>query len=156
MTGQVVNLVIMQSAPTQAPTSAQNVLTVTATLTLANASPALSQTAARIDTTVVSPGGGLILTKTASAASAVSGATLVYTVLYRNVGTQPIANLVVNDSTPSYTTYLSATFGALPASLTGCSIISPAVGASGPIRWTFQGSLAPNTGASVTFTVKVQ
>ncbi|MCX6358785.1 MAG: DUF11 domain-containing protein [Armatimonadetes bacterium] len=154
--GQVVSLVIMQSVPVQAPTNAQNVLTVTATLAPANASPTISQTAVRVDTTVVSPGGGLVLTKTTSAASAVSGATLVYTVLYRNVGTQPIVNLVVNDSTPSYTTFLAASYGALPANLTGCTIIAPAVGASGPIRWTFQGSLAPNTGASVTFTVRVQ
>ncbi|MBA3543281.1 MAG: hypothetical protein H0T83_02400 [Chthoniobacterales bacterium] len=45
--------------------------------------------------------------------------------------------------------------GALPDNLTGVSIIKTAVGATGSIRWTFTGTLAPGSNGTVTFQVKV-
>jgi len=39
--------------------------------------------------------------------------------------------------------------------LTGCSVTTPAVGASGAIQWTFTGTLAPSQTGTVTFVVKI-
>jgi hypothetical protein len=43
----------------------------------------------------------------------------------------------------------------LPNDLTGVTIIKPAIGATGAIRWTFTGTLAPASNGTVTFQVKV-
>jgi hypothetical protein len=63
--------------------------------------------------------------------------------------------VVLFDSTPAFTTFLSAGNGPLPNDLTGVVIIKPVVGATGAIRWTFTGTLAPAGTGTVTFQVKV-
>ena len=56
---------------------------------------------------------------------------MLYTISYKNTGAEALTNLVVNDATPAYTTYLSSGNGALPTGLTGVTIAAPNVGARG-------------------------
>ena len=65
------------------------------------------------------------------------------------------ADATISDTTPKYTSFSSATCGVLPSSLTGCSIVAPAVGAAGAVTWTLSGTLDPGATGSVTLTVIV-
>ena len=84
------------------------------------------------------------------------GETLTYTITYLNAGAEPLANLFIDDRTPAYTVFVSASNGAFPNDLTGVTITQPAVNATGTLRWTFTGTLAPGGTGTVTFQVKVQ
>jgi uncharacterized repeat protein (TIGR01451 family) len=111
------------------------------------------------DLTTVGTGtnAGLQLEKAVDKTSALPGANLTYTITFTNDSTSPISNLKVNDSTPAYTTFVSAACGSpLPANLTGCSITAPTSGQIGNIQWTFTGTLAPSQVGTVTFVVKIQ
>lgn len=122
----------------------------------ANITPALTQTLARQDVTTVGAQSNLKLVKTVDKTQAKSGENLTYTIAYSNTSVDALNNLVIFDATPAYTTFVSATNGALPAGLTGVTLTAPTAGQSGSIRWTFAGTLASNASGSVTFVVKVQ
>jgi hypothetical protein len=79
-----------------------------------------------------------------------------YSITYRNTGVSPFNNIVINDMTPSFTTFVSAAFDVLPNDLTACTITAPAVGAEGAIRWHFTGALAPGKAGVVSFVVQVK
>jgi mucin-19 len=80
----------------------------------------------------------------------------VYTITYRNDSIGPLSTLVINDATPSFTTFVNALCGPLPANLTACSVTtSPAVGGQGGIVWTFTGTLTPAAQGTITFSVLV-
>ncbi len=157
--GTNVCIVMKLSIPSGAPFNSTDATTITATFVYTNANPALNATYTLIDSTTVGAGtnAGLRLEKSVDKASALPGANLTYTVTYINDSTQPISNLKINDSTPSYTTFVSAACGSpLPNSLTACSITNPGVGVAGAIQWTFTGTLAPSQTGTVTFVVKIQ
>jgi uncharacterized repeat protein (TIGR01451 family) len=117
-------------------------------------------------TTVGAPGGaGLTLSKavrnvTTGGASGTSnaaspGETLEYTVTFSNLGSEALANIVIADSTPAYTSFVSASCGTpLPANLTACAVTTqPAAAASGAIVWTLTGTLASTAAGTVVFRV---
>ncbi len=152
-------IIMKVSIPVGAPFNATDVTIITASFAYTNANPALNATYTVTDSTTVGTGtnAGLRLEKVVDKASALPGANLTYTVTYTNDSSSAISNLKINDSTPSYTTFVSAACGSpLPNSLTGCSITSPTVGQSGSIQWTFTGTLAPSQTGTVTFVVKIQ
>ena len=155
--GENVCILVRDFIPVNAPFNAQNQITVSAAFAYANASPALATNLSRTDlTTVGNPTtAGLTLVKTVDKATALPGETLMYTVTYSNTSSEPLNNIVIFDSTPAFTTFLSAPVPQLPPNLTGVNITAPAVGASGSIRWTFAGTLGPSQTAAVTFTVTV-
>lgn len=166
--GQQICIVDREFVPANAPQGAQNVVTISATFTYANANPALASTLSHSDTTVVgdATGAALDLVKTVSSGTAVPGAVLTYTVTYSNRSTLPLSNIVVNDATPPYTRFVSADVGALPASLSACSKTTPAggpvdctaaqaAGGRGALSWQFSGSLQPGAAGTVTFQVQV-
>ena len=90
--------------------------------------------------------------------------TLEYRITYTNNSDAPVRSMTVNDTTPSYTSFVSATAESTPATLTACMKSTPAnalpapagactdaqpVGGTGPIDWKFAGFVAPGgTGAS--------
>jgi uncharacterized repeat protein (TIGR01451 family) len=150
-------ILVRDFIPVAAPFNAQNQITVTAAFTYTGASPALTTNLSRTDlTTVGNPTtAGLTLVKTVNKATAAPGETLTYTVTYSNTSSEPLNNIVIFDSTPAYTTFLSAPVPQLPPNLTGVNVTTPAVGASGSIRWTFSGTLSPSQSAAVTFNVSV-
>ncbi|MBO9643007.1 MAG: hypothetical protein J7603_07760, partial [Pseudacidovorax sp.] len=80
-------------------------------------------------------------------------------------------NLVINDSTPAYTSFVQATRQSTPVSLTGCTKVTPAnvapapavgcdvaqaAGGTGAMSWTFTGTLNGGGTGAVLFQVKVE
>ncbi|MDA7417543.1 hypothetical protein PGB34_14335 [Xenophilus arseniciresistens] len=176
--GQVC-IVVQHFIPANAPPGANDRLTVQADFDYLNANPALSASFTLEDITTVSTT-ALELRKevrnvTQGASFGVnnqakSGETLEYRITYTNNGPAPISSMTVNDTTPGYTTFVSATAGTTPASLTNCVKNTPAnalpaagvpctdaqpVGGTGPISWKFTGSLAPGGTGTVLFQVKI-
>ena len=153
--GENVAIVVAQNVPSNAPVGAQNSTTVTATFTYSNAAPALTSSISRSDVTT-SASSGLELTKVVDKASARSGEIITYTVAYKNVSAEALNTLVISDTIPAFTTFLSASTGAFPTNLTGVTLTQPAVGSPGTIKWTFTGSLAPGSTGTVGFQVIVR
>ena len=165
--GDTVCIAVKEFVPANAPYSASDVITVTATFT-AVSGPVVIYT--RTDTTTVgNPGGaGLSLTKTVrnvttsgsagTANAAKPGETLEYTIAYSNASADPLATIVIHDATPAFTAFVSASCGApLPANVTACNVTTqPAGGAAGGIAWTLTGSLAPTQAGTVVFRVTLQ
>ena len=155
--GQQICILIKDSIPLTAPFNAQHQITITADFQYTGANPSLSRILSRTALTVAGnpTTAGLALIKTVDKQTALPGETLVYTITYSNNSNEPLNNIVVFDSTPAFTTFLSAAAGALPANLSGITISSPGAGNSGPIQWNFTGTLAPGQTSTVTFSVLV-
>lgn len=167
--GQTICVVLKEFVPANAGVNSQNLVTLTASFNYVNASPALSASLTRTDTTTVSAPGTVQLSKLVSnltqggaagtSNNAVPGDTLQYQIVVKNPGSAAISNLVVDDFSPSFTNFVSASCPApvsLPAGLTACVVAAqPAVGAQGALRWTFTGSLAPGAQVIVSFQVTV-
>jgi len=153
--GEQVCIVVRQDVPPNAAVGAQNTTTVTADFTYANAAPGLTSSISRTDVTT-SASSGLELTKSVDKTTARSGEIITYTVTYKNISTEPLNTFVINDTTPAFTTFVSAATGAFPNNLTAVNLTQPAPGATGAIKWTFTGSLAPGSSGTVTFQVTVQ
>lgn len=157
-TGETLTLLVKQFIPVNAPFGATNDTTVTATFTYTGApSPVLTAELIRHDiTTVGNPTtAGLRLNKTVDKPSALPGETITYTITYTNQSSDELRNVVIHDTTPAFTTFVSGANGPLPNDLTGVVLTAPAVNATGPIRWTFTGTLAPGGTGTVSFTVRL-
>lgn len=156
--GQKIIILCKVFVPANAPFNAQDLLTTTATFTYVNASPSLTAASSHTDlTTVGNPTtAGLVLVKAVDKATALPGATLTYTITYRNDSSGTLSNVIIYDDTPAYTTFMSAGNGTLPTGITGVAITAPSVGATGGIRWTFTGTLPSAGTGTVTFQVKIQ
>lgn len=155
------NLCILMKVvvPLGTPMNSSDAAVITASFSYTNANPALTATYTVKDlTTVGTPtNSGLRLEKVVDKATALPGANLTYTLTYTNDSSGAISNLVINDSTPAYTTFVSAACGApLPTSLTACSFTAPSAGQTGNIQWTFTGTLNPSQTGTVSFVVKIQ
>ena len=152
-------LIVKQFISASAPIGAINSVSINANFSYVGAVPALPITIlTRTDTTTVGAlgGTGLTLTKTVDRANALPGMTLVYTISFQNNSAGPITSVIINDNTPAFTSFLSASCGANPPSITACALsTSPAVGGTGAIVWTLTGPLQANAGSTVTFSVKV-
>jgi uncharacterized repeat protein (TIGR01451 family) len=158
-TGTNFCLVMKEMIPNGAPFNATDNATITASFTYTNANPALVATYTVRDlSTVGSPSNaGLRLEKSVDKTTALPGTNLTYTVTFINDSSAPLSNLKINDSTPAFTTFVSAACpGTLPNNLTGCSVAAPAAGATGDIQWTFTGTLGPSQTGTVVFVVKIQ
>jgi uncharacterized repeat protein (TIGR01451 family) len=156
--GDQVCVIVKEFVPAGIPIGAQNLVTVTAAFTYTNATPTLNASLTRTDTTIVgsASGAGLKLVKSVNLTSALPGATLIYTITYKNDSTGPLSTLAVSDTTPAFTSFVSAACGTTPANLTACTVATnPIVGGTGSIAWTFTGTLAPGSQGSVTFSVVV-
>src|SRR5262249_24773835 len=137
--GQQICILIKDTIPVLAPFNAQHQITVTATFSYSSANPSLVQSSTRTALTIVgnTTTAGLTLTKAVDKDVALPGETLTYTLTYANQSSQPLNNIIVFDSTPAFTKFLSAAAGLRPPNLSAVTIANPAVGASGPIQWTF-------------------
>ncbi len=153
--GQQVAVLTKVFTPLGAPRGSDQTLTVGANLTYANATT-IVESFTRTDLVTIAAGSGLILSKAVDKSSAKRGDDITYTLTYRNAGNENLTNLVISDTTPTYTNFRSAATGALPANLTAVSTSFPTVGAAGPLRWTFSGTLPPGASGTVTFVVRLQ
>jgi len=155
--GQVVPLIVRVAVPEGAPYDARIAGTIKATMAYTGATPALVSDSTVEELTLVTTdqAGALVLRKSANKAAVLPGATLVYAIAFTNSGDMPVTGIVIRDSTPSHTTFVSATVTTLPAGLGTPVATAPAVGAAGPLAWNFPGQLAPGASGAVTFTVRV-
>jgi uncharacterized repeat protein (TIGR01451 family) len=164
--GERVCLLQQQFVPANAPQGASNQVTIQAQFVYTNASPALASTTSRQDLTIVSDTALSLIKEVRNVTqSGVFGASnaarpgdvLEYRITFTNMGLAAMSNLVINDTTPAYTVFVSAACGApVPANLSTCTITAPAVGASGAVRWQFMGSLVSALSGVVTYQVRVQ
>jgi uncharacterized repeat protein (TIGR01451 family) len=89
-------------------------------------------------------------------ATATSGTVITYTITYTNDSSGALSSIVISDATPAYTTFQSASCGALPSGVTGCSVTSqPSAGGTGAVQWTLSGNMNSSQSGIVTFSVKV-
>jgi len=96
-------------------------------------------------------------TKGASVLTAAPGTPITYTMTYANPNAaMSLQGVVISDAIPAYTTFVSASCGPLPASITSCTISAPAVGGTGTVTWTFGGSLDAGGSGTVSLTVAVK
>ncbi len=157
--GQTICLLVKEFVPAAAPVNAQNALTITASVSSNFSGTAVSFSYVRHDLTTVGQSGtsaGLTLVKSVNVPTALPGSNVVYSVVYTNNSSGLLSNVVINDHTPAYTLFQSASCGTLPLNFSACNITNPAVGAAGAIVYTFTGTLAPGSSGTVSFTVQVQ
>jgi uncharacterized repeat protein (TIGR01451 family) len=179
--GENVCIIVQQRIPADAAVGATNQAQVQADFTFSAATPSLSATYSVEDVTRVSTSALDLMKDVRNVTSggpfgtnneARPGDVLEYRITFTNNAAAPISNLVLNDTTPAYATFVSAGVNApLPAALGTCVKTTPAnpspaaavtcsaaqaSGSSGAISWTFTGTLAPGASGSVTFQVSVQ
>jgi uncharacterized repeat protein (TIGR01451 family) len=173
-------VVVKQFIPATAPMGANNKVVVQADFDYRGANPALSGRYTLQDITTLSSVALELRKEVRNVTQGVlefgvnnrakSGETLEYRITYTNNSDAPIRNLAVNDTTPAYTSFVSATVGETPPTLTGClkttpanAVPAPAVacteaqpaGKTGPVDWRFDGFVAPGGSGSVMFQIKV-
>ena len=157
--GQEIALILKDNSPSNAPNGATSLTVIKAAFTYTNASPALAlNSLTRQDTTTIGTANasGLQLVKAVDKTIAAPGEVITYTITYTNAGAENLTDLFIDDRTPAYTVFVSASAGTFPNDLTAVNITVPAVNASGTLRWTFTGSLTPGSSGTVTFLVKVE
>jgi uncharacterized repeat protein (TIGR01451 family) len=155
--GQQICILIKDIIPLTAPFNAQHQMVVTADFQYTGATPPLTHALTRTALTIVGnpTTAGLTLLKAVDKQTALPGETITYTLTYGNNSSEALNNLVVFDSTPPFTTFLSAAAAALPPNLSNVSISSPPVGSAGPIQWNLTGTLSPGQTGTLTFRVVV-
>lgn len=155
--GQTLCIIVRDFVPINAPPNANNRITVSAVFTYAGTSPLITTTNSRTDITVVGTpsNAGLVLTKEVDKATALPGEILTYKISYINNSRAAITNVVIYDSTPNYTTFVSATNSVPPPNISNILITHPAPGGVGQIKWIFTGELLPNSSGNVYYKVKI-
>lgn len=150
-------LLVKVFAPVTAPFGSVYQTSITATLSMTNASPALAQAATRLDLTTIGDAGsaGLVMMKNVDKPQAFPGDTLVYVITYFNSVSEPLQNVVIRDSTPTFTRFLSASAPLTPPQLGAVTITAPPVGQKGDLRWEYSGTLPPAARGTITFSVTI-
>ena len=176
--GQAVCIVVQVFVPANALATNTSNAIVQATFVYTGATPGLTQSYTLSDLTTVT--GALDLKKEVRNLTqngpfginnqAKSGETLEYRITYVNNGPARIMALDVNDVTPSFTTFVAATAGTTPTTLTACAkntpvnpLPTPSVpcgtpqssGGIGALRWSFTCQLNPGASGLVLFSVTV-
>ncbi|MBL8268159.1 hypothetical protein [Steroidobacter sp.] len=157
LAGQSVSLLLKVGVPVGEPLGANAQVALHAATSYTNAAPALTLTITALDAlqTLAVDAGVLQLTKLADKSVAIPGTVIVYSIVFTNNGTTPISNLVIEDATPAYTSFFATSPLPMPAELGTPTVSVPAVGASGPVRWTFPGKLMPSATATIQFSVRI-
>lgn len=150
-----IRIIVKVEIPVNAAITTVDTLTLTAVLTPSDPLLTQNKTAVVQDITTVSEtanSGTLKLVKSVSpTGSQPPGTTLVYTIVYTNIGSDTIKNIKIQDMVPSNTTFLSASF------VTGSGTInSPPIGSTGLIIWQVSGSLASGVSGTVNFSVLIE
>lgn len=154
--GDEVRIIVKDFVPANAPIGAYELITVVASFQYTNATPALAGSHTVTDLITVVDRQALTLVKSVDKEVALPGETITYTLTYRNDHDLSVSDVVIIDTTPGYTTFVSASYSTpLPIGLTACTVAAPAVGGTGTVSWTFTGTLAPGQSGSVSYQVKV-
>jgi trimeric autotransporter adhesin len=91
-----------------------------------------------------------------TSATAIPGACIQYRITATNTGNAAVTAVVINDTTPSFTTYsvIGGAANCVKSDATACTVAAPAAGAAGTVTTTV-GALAPLGTAVVKFNVKI-
>jgi len=154
---QEIFIIAKMVVPSNAPIGGSSLTEITLTHTYTGSIPLVISNLMLTDLVSINEDGsaGLELVKSADKQTASPGETITYTILYKNLSTSAINSMVINDATPTFTTFSSAAYGTLPNNLTNCVITAPTVGNSGLIKWTFTGTLQSGAEGNVTFQVVI-
>ena len=141
--------------PSNAPIGGSSLTELTLIHTYTGSIPLVTSNLQLTDLVSVNEDGsaGLELINSADKLTASPGETITYTIIYKNISTSAISTMVINDATPTFTTFSTAAYGTLPNNLTNCVITAPSVGNTGLIKWTFTGTLQSGAEGNVTFQV---
>ncbi|WP_175950754.1 DUF11 domain-containing protein [Burkholderia sp. BCC0405] len=178
--GQAVCIVVQEFIPGTAQNGNKNDATVQAAFTATNQRWAGLSANYTLDDVTTVGGSALSLLKEVRDVTtgdafgvnnqAKSGDVLEYRITYTNNAPAAITNLVINDTTPAFTTFVSGTTGTTPATLTACVKNTPAnpapaaavactaaqaAGGTGSVSWKFTGGLPAGSTGQVLFQVKV-
>ncbi|MDB5928500.1 MAG: conserved repeat domain protein, partial [Polaromonas sp.] len=134
--GQQVCVIMQQFIPATAQAGYGNDATVQANFTYSNANPALPTAGYTLHDITNAGNGTLELKKEVRNVTqgvltfginnqAKSGETLEYRISYTNNAGTPMSNLLVSDTTPVYTTFVSSSAGTTPTTLTACTKNTP-------------------------------
>ncbi len=166
--GQTLCLIMKQTTPAGVTNGASTIANISALMTYSNASPALTATAVVNDTTTIGQGSTLVLHKSvtdittatgpAASVNASPGDQLNYIITATNNGTAALTSVVINDSTPAFTAFVSAACpSSSPPGVTGCSVSTkPTVGTTGALQWTVTGKLNAGSSEIVSYIVNIQ
>jgi len=147
-------LLLKEFVPLNAPFDARTLATLTASFDYTGATPALPVlTYIRNDLTIVGQQ-GLVLKKSVDKTTALPGDIITYTIIYSNPTSGALTNLVIHDTTPAYTTFVSAACDSIPAGLT-CTTTDPGVGVNGSVQWQITGTVTPNSSGTVSYSVQL-
>ncbi len=109
------------------------------------------------DVTTVGEGtSGLRIEKSVDKEEAFPGEMITYMLTYHNYGSEPVTQVSIDDATPAYTVFVTASCDDLPQEITGCNITTPAVGESGEIKWELEGEFSPGRTMIVSFRVLIK
>lgn len=101
--------------------------------------------------------GILQLIKEVDKSTALPGETLLYTIHYKNIGTEPLSNLIIYDRTPAFTLFMSSDCASeLGLGLSACSENLPAIGTAGNLSWSFINSLSSGATGQLNFQVEIE
>jgi uncharacterized repeat protein (TIGR01451 family) len=170
---QVVCLVQKVISPSTATNGSQDVSTLSASFVYA-APSAITDNYSQLDTTIIMDGGLVLVKKVREVSScpstvtdtnpfttnnqALPNALIEYQIAYSNPSANTVSNIVINDMTPSFTTFRSATCHTTPSSVL-CSVgSSPSVGGVGGLQWVFTNNpvgLGSGQSGEVRFCVRV-
>jgi len=152
--GVAIGIIVQDFAPATVTNGATNTITVTATLDPTGAGVP-NEILTLTDVTRVGVDAVVVLSKMVDKLTALPGEILTYVITYQNTGTQPITTLIVTDTTPAFTRFVSAAYATTPPGLTNGTLVAPPVAGRGPLQWNFAGTLAGGQSGSVTFQVRV-
>ncbi|MFT4173448.1 MAG: hypothetical protein QM639_12865, partial [Rhodocyclaceae bacterium] len=180
--GDKVCIVVRQLIPATAPPGDSHAAGINATFDYSNAVPALPLATYTLNDVTTVGLTALSLRKevrnvSTSGPFAVSnqakpGDELEYRITYTNNAPGAVTRLVINDTTPAYTTFVSSALGSTPAGLGQCTQNTPAnprpmpavdctagpvqtPGGTGALHWVFDGALEAGASGEVLFRVKV-
>ncbi len=159
--GQQIRILVREFIPHEAPNDARNAITVTADFTYTDNTgitpvlPPLQAQVQRTDLAIVGDS-ALQLVKKVDKQQAKPGEEITYTLVYLNNGPTPISSVIIHDTTPAFTTFVSSVWNVVPppAGIT-ITLDGPNAGESGPLKWTFDNSLPPGGTGEINFKVKV-
>jgi mucin-19 len=160
-------IIVKSNIPFNAPYSATDLINVTASFTPMSG-PIVTYTRVDITTVGSAQGSGLVLSKSVrnvtqgtpagTSNMARPGNVLEYLITYTNTSNSPLSTIALADTTPAYTTFLTADcVTPLPNNIATCVASTvPTMGGMGAIVWTVTGSLIPMQVGTVRFRVTVQ
>ena len=151
-------LIVKVIAPSNAPNNSNYNFDIEAETNYTNIPIVVSKSIQNV--TIITNAGtnsNLVLIKSVDKSNALPNEVISYTLTARNTGIDILNSIVINDFTPDFTNFESATCPTvLPINIVSCTVDqSPNVGEKGAVRWIFVGDLNSSEELVVFYQVRV-